>query len=258
MRASKALRPTVQCTGCRRVNGTSTVSVMATSTLGPRLAAACGSLYPVLLLVGDDVIAGGDAVAPDAGSPEEVLANLVTKNEPVFFFGRSVGLLSLMCLLVFSAYVATRLRHLRGQDSIAPYVALGAGAMAAALTAGSAVFQLSLVEREGAGTSPDLAVTLLEMGRGFDIAFVPLGIFLAAVAVEGVQGTMLARWLGWSAAVLAVGLVVGYVAGESTGTPAVFFVIMLVWLWFIPAGISMARRAGRLPEVAAADAPAHP
>lgn len=231
---------------------------MRNGSLAARAAAACGILYPVLLIVGDDVIAGGDAVAADAGTPEQVMANIAAANEPAFFFGRTVGLLSLLCLLVFSAFVATRLRRFRGDDSLAPSVALGAGAMAAALTAGSAVFQLGLVDREAAGADPELAVTLLGMGRGFHIAFLPLAVLLGAIAVEGVRGTIVARWLGWSAAVLAIVMIAGYLVDQAVGTPVAFFAIMLIWLWFIPAGVSMIRRAGRLPEVPASHVAAHP
>jgi hypothetical protein len=226
---------------------------MRNGTFWPRVAAGCGLLYPVLLIVGDDVIAGGDAVAPDAGPPAEVLANIVAKNEPMFFLGRTLGLLSLMCLFVFSAYVATRLRQVRGSESMAPYIALGAGAMAAALSAGSAVFQLGLVDREGAGSDPELAVTLLAMGHGFEIAFIPLGILLGAIAVEGIRGTIVARWLGWSAAALAVGMIVGYLVDQAAETPLVFFAAMLTWLWFIPASISMIRRTPRVHLATASD-----
>ncbi len=88
-----------------------------------------GLLYPVLLIVGDDVIAKGDQLA-DA-SAEELPGLLAAKYVPEFFIVRSIGLISLMCLFVFAAYVARELRRCRGPDSVLPFLALGGGAMAA-------------------------------------------------------------------------------------------------------------------------------
>lgn len=214
---------------------------MATSPTGIRLAAGCGILYPVLLILGDDVIARGDEVASDAGTPEEVLANIVGKDETTFLLGRSIGMVSLVCLLVFTGYVASRIRTLRGPDSILPGLALGAGVMAATLQIGSGAFQIALVENDGMGVSPELAVLLLDFGSGFLTAMLPFAVLLGVVAVAGLQDELIGRTVARIAAVLAVGHLVGFVA-FTAGAEIGFLPMPLTWLWFVAAGVSCLRR----------------
>ncbi|WP_344215338.1 hypothetical protein [Kribbella sancticallisti] len=126
-----------------------------TTTTWLRAAAVCGALYPLLLIVGDDVIAAGDEVAPNAGTPEQVAAAIAAKASPAYFYGRGIGLLSVLCLVVFAAYVASRLRARRGPGSIWPPLAAGGGVLAGALLMQAAVPQLTLVKHEGAGADPD-------------------------------------------------------------------------------------------------------
>jgi hypothetical protein len=219
---------------------------MRSTTLWPRLAAACGLLYPVLLVVGDDVIAQGDQIASDAGTPEELLTRLAAKDTPAFFLGRSIGLISLLCLLIFAGYVAAQLRRHRGAGSMLPYLALAGGTAAATLQMSSAAAQFALVRSRGAGLDPALVKPLLDLGAGFLIAMLPFAALVAAVAIEGVHGRMVARGIGWTGAVLAVALIVGFVLA-MTGTPFGFVALPLSWLWFVAAGISLVRRAGEEP-----------
>ncbi len=217
----------------------------------PKAAAATGLLFPILLVVGDDMIAGGDQVAPDAGTPEEVLANLAAKNTSTYFIGRSIGQVSIICLFIFAAYIAVQLRQRRGPGSILPQLAVGAGAIAAAGGLASGVLQMTLVQSEGAGLTPDLAVTLLELTFGFEALMLPLAVLLGVVAIEGVRGTIVARWIGWAAAVLAAGFVAGSFVGSFGGDAAgvSFLPMVLSWLWFIAASISMIRRVGSTEAV---------
>lgn len=219
---------------------------MRETTFWRRVAAATGLLFPILLLVGDDVIAGGDRVAPDAGAPEEVLANLAETDTTAYFVGRSIGQVSIICLFIFAAYVATQLRRQRGPESILPQLAVGAGAIAAAGGLATGLLQLTLVQREGAGLTPELAVTLLELSFGFEALMLPLAVLIGVVAIEGVRGTIVARWIGWAAAVLAAGFVAGAFVGSFGGDAAgvSFLPVMLSWPWFVVASISMIRRAG--------------
>lgn len=92
---------------------------MSMTRIGRPVAAGCGVLYPVLSIVGDDVIAGVDGVASDAGTPEQVLA-AIADQDATFLVGRSIGMLAAVCLLVFAAYVATRVRAAAGPDSMFP------------------------------------------------------------------------------------------------------------------------------------------
>lgn len=216
------------------------------STLSLRLAAACGLLYPVTMIAGDDVIARGDRLAPDAGTPSEVAANVAEVGDS-FFYGRALGLVGSMLLMVFAAYVATRLRRLRGPDSIWPSLALGAGVVAATLQIGAAVFQLGLAQQGGEGIAPEQQVLVLELGFGFVLAMLPLALLVAAIAVEGVHGRIVGKAVGRTGAVLAAALFAGFFLAVGD-VPLGFLPLPLSWLWFLAAGISAARRVSR-PEV---------
>ncbi|MGH3383642.1 MAG: hypothetical protein ACRDO1_03605 [Nocardioidaceae bacterium] len=217
-----------------------------------RLAALSGLLYPVLLIVGDDLIARGDEVASDAGTPDEVAAVLAEKAGAAFFVGRSLGMISLLCLLVFVALVATRLRQLRGTTSVLPYLALGAGGVVVALQLSSAVFQIELVRHGGAGLDPGLVVLLLDFGRGFLVAMLPMALLLATVAVEGYAGRLVGRAVGWCAGALSIALVVGFVVLVA-GVPLGFLPMPLTWVWFVAAGVSVMRRVPGEPDALAED-----
>jgi hypothetical protein len=217
---------------------------MGSNRVTGRLAAGCGLLYPVLLIVGDDLIARGDEVASDAGTPYQVAAALAGKDTTAYYAGRSLGMVSLLCLLVFAAAVAVRLRRIMGPDSLLPQVALAGASVAAALQLGAAVFQMSLVKHGGEGLPPELVVLLLDFGGGFLVAMLPLSLLVAAVAVAGVRGELVNRFAGWSGAVLAVGLVVGFVA-FNTGAELGFLAMPLTWLWCGVASVSMVVRTRR-------------
>jgi hypothetical protein len=116
----------------------------------------------------------------------------------------------------------------------------------------SAISQFALVRHAADGVDPAVAQILLSLGGGFGIAWLPLAVLVAAIAAEGMRGTIVARGIAWVGAGLAAGLAVGYVPTESgLVAPAGYLAIMLIWPWFVAASVSFIRRAG-------ADAPDHP
>jgi len=200
-----------------------------------RLALSCGLLYPVLLVVGDDVIAQGDEIAPDAGSAAEIAAALAGKDTTTFFLGRSLGLVSLLLLAVFVAVLATRIRRLAGPDSILPAVALVGVASVVTLQLGAVLSTFAAVRHHDDGIPPDVLVLVLELGGAFLLAMLPLALVLGAVGVAGLRHGLLGRILSWAAVVLAVLLVVGFGA-FSAGVEIGFLAMPLSWLWFLAAG----------------------
>ncbi|TDE11215.1 hypothetical protein [Jiangella asiatica] len=218
---------------------------MRMDTRWARLAAACGALYPIALVVGDDVIARGDEAAPDAGTPDEILAAMIDKDVTSFYLGRSLGVAAWMLLFVFAAHLAVTLRRRRGNDDVLPALVLGSGAIVTALALASAVFQIRTVRRAGDGLDPTTAVTFLDMGFGFGLVALPLAVLLGAVAVEATAGAIMARSLGWAAAVLAIAQLAGFVL-LMLDNAAGFLAMMATWAWFIAAGISTWRRAAYL------------
>lgn len=217
---------------------------MGKPRIGPAVAAVCGILYPVLSIVGDDVIAQNDEIAADAGTPEQVLAAIADK-DMTFLAGRSIGMLAAVCLVVFAAYLATRVRAMAGSSSMLPALTVCAGGIAATLHLVSAVLAIAAVRQDGSGLTPELAVVLMEAETvGYLSAMLPLAVLLGVVAVvppslmgRGVMGTVMAR----SAAALSVALVAGFVAfvvGASVGLLS----LLVGWLWLVTASVVFLRR----------------
>jgi hypothetical protein len=235
-------------------NTTMTRRNASASTWGLRAAASCGVLYPVLLIVGDDVIGQGDRVATDDGTPAEVAAAVAEHASASYFYGSALGTMSTLCLFVFAAFVAHRIRLTRGPESLWPALALGAGAMATTLLIVSAVPSLVLVERAGAGADPELLMALLDFGLPFMLSMLPMALLLAAVASEASHGQVVGRGVAWVGGVLAVAMLIGFVLMVG-GVDLGFLPLPLSWLWFIAAGISAVRR---VPAAVAEPTPAGP
>lgn len=198
---------------------------MRIDTRWARLAAACGALYPITLIVGDDIIARGDEAAPDAGTPDEVLAAMIDKDVTSFYLGRSLGVAAWMLLFVFIAHLSASLRRRRGDNDLLAPLVLGSGAIVTTLALASVVFQIRTIRRAADGLDPITAVTFLDMSFGFGLVTLPMAVLLGAVAVEAVRGEIMARWLGWAAAFVAVGLVAAFVL-TMLDNAAGFLVIM--------------------------------
>jgi len=221
-----------------------TVSTTPTPTAvtGSRFAWACGLLYPVLLIVGDDVIAQGDEIATDAGSPAEIMQALAAKDTTAFFVGRSIGLISLLALAVFVAALAARMRQQHAHDTLSQVAGIGVAAVVS-LQMGAALAQFAAV-RSHEDVAPEVVVLVLELSGGFLLAMLPMALVLGAIGLAGIRSRLLGPVLSWSAAVLAVLLVVGFVA-FTAGLGIGFLAMPLSWLWFMAAGVRLLASADK-------------
>lgn len=225
---------------------------MSKARIGLLAAAGCGVGYPVLSILGDDVIAPSNEIAPDAGRPEQVLA-AIADQDTTFLVGRSIGMLAAACLFVFAAYVATRVRVAAGPDSMLPPLAVCAGGIAATLHLVSAILPIAAVRNDASGLTPELAVVLMDAGTlEFLTAMLPLAVLLGVVAV-GPRGAVAGRALVWSAAALSIALPVGLVAFVA-GASVRLLPLLLSWLWFVAAGVGCLRRELRTSSTSPAPA----
>jgi hypothetical protein len=228
---------------------------MTTPSRGARFAAACGLLYPLLLVVGDDVIAAVAGEPPGRGAtPQAVLAWATASDTTRFFAGRFVGGgLALLCLLVFVAYVSRQIRQ--WDDGWLAAAALGAGTLASGIQMLTLVPHFTAVRRADQ-LDPDVVSALaVDLSYTFGLAFLPLAMFIAIAGIAAVRGDLMARWIGWSALVVAGGLIVSeYVFATSvTEVGLAFLPVAFAWfIWFPAASISLLRRAGRRAALAAA------
>jgi hypothetical protein len=219
------------------------------ATLPQRLAAACGALFSLGILVGDDTINGaGEAAGPDSSTAEvnEYLRDAADAAAGgSYWVGRGLGTLGFAALLVFAVYVARQIRQREHKDGLLSGIALGGGLTVVALGLVSATAQFAAVVRADEGIDPEVARALLDFsGITFLLTWLPLSLFLGAVAVAGIRLALLPRWLAIAAGVLAAGLLAGLAAQPAD---AAFIAIAFTFLWFIAASVALVRRVPTTP-----------
>lgn len=214
-------------------------------TLPSMLAAACGAVFPLAIVIGDDTVnQAGEPPAPQDSIADvnEYLRNAAdAAADGSYWLGRGIGMLAFVALLIFAVHLAAAIRRRERDAGMLSTLVLGAGIGAALLPVVSAAAQFAAVTRADEGIDPEVARALLDVSFiAFVLAWLPLAVLLGAVAAAGLRFAVLPRWLAIAAGVLAAGLLAG-LAGQPADVA--FLPIMLAWLWFIVAGVVLARRA---------------
>ena len=187
-----------------------------------RFGAASGIFYVVLTILGSDVLGGTETGIG-------ILVELIGFAFFTFFLG------SLWACL----------RSAEGAGGWLSAVAFGGGLVALAVKLASVAPVLAV--RASEGIDPGIAKALIAMnGTSFAITFLPLGVMLLATAVVAIRTGALPRWLGWGAAVAALGLLGALSAAVVSPSPPewVFLPMLLFALWVVVTSIMLIRRAG--------------
>jgi len=221
----------------------------ASGRLQRRAAAACGALFTLGILIGDDTINGaGEPPVPmdrSGDSLADVESYLTSAADAAangsYWVGRGMGTLAMVALLVFTGYVAHEI-HSRERDSgMLSGVTLGSGLVAATMGLVSCTAQFAAVARAGEGIDPDTARALLDLsGITFVLMWLPIAVFMASVALAGKVHGLLPRWLTIATGALAAVLFAG-IASMPAGSIG-FLGIVLGFLWFVVASIVLVRR----------------
>jgi hypothetical protein len=190
------------------------------STLVPRLGAACGVLFAVVLFVA-------------SGSGDEA-----------YLAPRAVaGLAALALFIPFLAYLCQLLRTAEGADGWLATTALIAGTVGITIKIVSTVPALALHHEHIAdGTQLHTLFDALDNGATV-IALYPLAIACAAIAAVALRTGALPRWLAGSAAITALALAVNGAFLEASFVPA----LLLFIVWTFAASVHLLRRAWREP-----------
>lgn len=223
---------------------------MSTRSIG-RLGGAAGALYFVLAFVGDTI--GGTTDSPKPGSAPADFAHWLANNSPsaAGYVGAFLELIALLCFVVFAAALYDVLRRSEHERTWLPVTALGAGLVSAAIKIGAAPPLLAAFSLHR-NIDPQLAKVLIEMNDyAFLLTWAVDAVMLAAVGACALRTAALPRWLAISAVVIAP-LLLASVAGGNEAPP---FAFLLALLWFLAAGITMAR-SGRAPAHATTLQPA--
>jgi len=191
------------------------------ATILPRLGAACGAAFAVVLFV-----ASGD------GSGNFSAARAIA------------GLAALTLFVPFLAYLCSLLRDAEGPNGWLASTALSAGLAGIVLKIVSVTPALALHRANVAdGTA------LHKLFDAFDgsvtvIALFPLAVFCAATAILAFRTGVLPRWLAGAAALTAVALTVNGGFLNASFLPA----LLLFIAWTLAASLYLVRRAWRQTE----------
>lgn len=194
----------------------------------PRLGAACGAVFAIVLTVaagnGNQSFSGPRAVA---------------------------GIAAITLALPFIAYLCSVLRGAEGADGWLVSTALAAGITGIVLKLGSGAPELAMYKAHlSAGTQLNTAINAIGDGATV-ICLYPLAVFCAATAIVAFRTRALPRWLAAGAAVTAAALAINGAVLGSDSVPA----LLLFLLWTLFASVYLLRRTWRKPApVPAAEA----
>jgi hypothetical protein len=196
----------------------------------PRLGAACGAIFAIVLTVangnGNHAFSGARAVA---------------------------GIAALTLVLPFFAYLCSLLRQAEGTHGWLSSTALAAGITGITLKLTSGVPELAM-QRAHVADGTALHKTLDALAGGATVlCLYPLAVFCAATAIVALRTHVLPRWLGVGAAITAAALAINGCFLNADTVPA----LLLFALWTLLTSIALLRTTRQAPANATpADAPA--
>ncbi len=210
-----------------------------------RLGAVAGAVYVMLAVVGNEVLAGGGE-APSVNAPAREIRDHLVANPATakFWSGIYVEVFGLLLFIVFVSVLHSVFRRAEGEQSsgFLSTTVLGAGLVSVAVKMASIPAAASAAYRAQDGLEPALAAALIDINNfSFTLTWALQALLLGATAVIVLRTGVLARWLGWSAAVIAPALLLG--AATSTAE-ASFLPMMLNLIWTIAASVTLFRQGG--------------
>ena len=167
----------------------------------------------------------------DYDAPAEAVAAWVVEAQTALLVRHYLLWLGLAFLLVFLGSLWRVLRRAEGRAGWLSTTAFGAGVAAVAIqfVQGALMWGTAAMARRDV-LDPQVAKTTWTLQRDFNVAsFYPLAVLLAATALLTVQTGVLPRWLGWAAAGIALGFLVGG-AVDVAVNETVSGLTFLLWL----------------------------
>jgi MFS family permease len=166
---------------------------------------------------------------PDENTSPAALVRYYADHHSQVQRGGTILALSGVFLGLFVAGLVVRCRHHFGTAAV---IAVGGAAMLAAEVASGSIYALLGTIGAEKGIDPTALQAWHIAGAEFGIG-VATSAFLIGVAVAGIIAGAVPSWIGWSALVLAIGILV---------PPIGFLASMLALLWAVAAGVALAVR----------------
>jgi hypothetical protein len=204
--------------------------------LSPRIGAACGVAFVLLQSAALGFMSSGGW--PDLGAPKaDIVKAFAATPTTQLWIGAYLSVLAALCFIPFAARVTTSLRCAEGGSGWLSTVALAGGLLVVVAELGGAGAVNALLTRAGHSLSTAEAMTLFDLAQALLFLFWAGGtLFMAASAVLSLTLHALPRWLGGSAAAIAVVSLIAPASTQLLHIPASLF-----YLWVIAASIVLMR-----------------
>ena len=194
-------------------------------------------LSGILAIVGAEIaffaIVGA---TPEMGASTDTINDFLTRSSTRVYSGGYLEVLAFPLLLVFLGRLRELLRRAEGEGGWLATTAFGAaiaafGFAAVALSAEATAYYAGQHEADAATVAP-----LIDMsGLAFIVGGIPFAVFLAATAAVVLRTAALPRWLGWSAAVIAI----AFPATLWSPNDAAQIPHLLLDLWMLAASVTL-------------------
>ena len=213
-----------------------------------RIGALSGILMVILTFGGFAILGSAAGSLLDlSSSREEVARHFADPVPALFWVGGYLELIGIVLFIPFAAYLASVLRDERS-PSWPSWTLFGSALFFVVSGVVSLTVGATAYFHAGERMHPDVLLALAHARSfAFAIGWALAALFLATAAALILGGNVVPRWLGWTAAALAVALLLGLAAptADFAQMPP-----MLMALWVLVLSVSLLRR----PAVAASRA----
>jgi hypothetical protein len=193
-----------------------------------RIAAGSGLLHVVVVLIGVAIHQG----SPDVGASGHDVAMYVAAVSPTqAWIGNYVEGVGYLLFLLFATYLYTAFPRTVDPWKWVSVTALAAAIMYVTMSVGPGIaLQEATVQWGKRGVNSQVVAAVSDIADDvFFLSFLPVALFLGAVAVQAWLTHVLPRWIGLSAAGTAVLVLI---AGALANLPATHGAAMLAFLVF--------------------------
>lgn len=207
---------------------------------GNQLTGACGIAYAVLAIVGNMLNTPADT--PDASASLAVSGSWLIAHPPdtTRWVGELLVGLAFLCAIPFVVRLHTALRSAEGGNGLFSTIALDAGLVMIAVGFAAQLPVATAFYYADKGIEPQLVGVLLALnGLAFVTAWAIYSLLLGASAIVILRTRALPRWLGWSAAAIAV-LLLGSVPFAMSSPPT----FLLFFAWVVAVSVVLIRPSG--------------
>jgi hypothetical protein len=187
-----------------------------------RIGAAAGIAFVVGALAGL-VIHG----YPEVGATGKKIVDWASATDPTRFgFGSWIEAIAYLLLLTFAARIWSILRRAEGGGGWLSALALGGALIHVGMILPINETYAAILKGGKEGVDPATLAFLRDVVRFiYERSFIALGVFFAGAAAVLLRTRALPRWVGWSSALLALGLLAPNPISVGTGYVSLLWVL---------------------------------